>query len=391
MKDAIIRIHPPVMTACWRCVLRSERCDIERLPCTNCRTAYENGSEERLRCESQTRLTEDVEAAFNTATQIGQSNWILREDQDAFKLTIDYSELAPPLLEAHAVRDVLDFRRIESELNEARLCFLAQFITISSRWGGLYERMTENTLTHAARYQALLYSTEPESPLTEKEQWVILNALRCLLNTRNVEEITGYLGTRDNLAAISSETEPILSATLVRHLRGNWSAHPTIYVTESSGNEPHFFESSETFASLLTSTLSGTQSLLLRGRPKDWPTVFYVLYVLTLVHSDLFNCRGYTTAFDEVRRVIKESLKSLSVIFLSCCSESGLQPFSSRFDKTRYALMLGVDTAHMSVQHYDRHRTLWVKEDRPDEIDDEANEDQFMRILYEYSFGFMCF
>jgi hypothetical protein len=295
------------------------------------------------------------------ASQIGQFQWILRDVGDEVLLTVDYAEFHASVLDIHAVRDVLDFHKMGYGQLESQSRFLAQFDTVSSRWGGMYEQMTEETLTKAAVYQAQLLAEERDSTLTDEEQSVILSALRCLVITRNVEEICGYLPYSRSITACPHVDELITKARLESHL-GHWCAHPSTYLSNSFVHKSPSTETYATLASLLPMTLNAAQSMLLRGRPKDWPTLFYVLYVLVLLQSDLDSWRNHSASFEAVRRATDKALTSLSILFLFCCGNSESQPFSKRFDKTRFAFELGVGTDHMYVEHYDRHHRLWMEE-----------------------------
>lgn len=292
------------------------------------------------------------------------------------------------------MNDLTYFRSPKKPDRDADLDFLRQFATFRDRWGGTYEHMTADTLSQAADQQAHVLSHANED-IPDAEQHVILTALRCLIMTHNLEEPAGYLPYGRKIWLSTNELT-VREAKLEPHL-GGWCAHPKIHfedVTDYVFNEevhqgmqlpdqllmeekpPHNYkhrymtiepekskvlEEADTLQVLLPATLSATQSLLLRKRPKDWPVVFFTLYILHLISENVGQCSYYSDALTKIRDPTKEALKTLRALYVHVCRPK-YRPFSEQFDEGAYARLLGVEIDDMLIQRYGRHHRLWRDE-----------------------------
>lgn len=290
---------------------------------------------------------------------------MLRQGEDAFVLVADYSSFPQVDLERHFVRDVPQFQKPDVGLHTARLEFLEQFDTLSQRWHRLFETWTEDTFTRAAAFQKSFIDQASNAELPDDEKWVILNALRCLVTLRDIDELALNMDKFDESYPIATT----LAESGFQSGVGGHRARPRIdvlhfsYAELDSRYKETRIDPSATLSKLLPTTFSAAQSLLLRGRPKDWSAIFYVLLILFHVEGDLQSCGDLTTAFESAQVVVKEALHDLVRSFLFCCGGpgQGLHPFLEHFDEEWYKLMVGADADPIYAEHYAWHHERWME------------------------------
>ena len=106
---------------------------------------------------------------------------------------------------------------------------------------------------------------------------------------------------------------------------------------------------------LLQRTIEIAQRILDRNRPQDWPSLFYVLCILSLTRSSI-NASLWTTATVRADRELKKALRELCGLFH--LATGNVQPLNPAFDIEHYATM--VDDNEQAVEHYHRMHQLWI-------------------------------
>lgn len=113
---------------------------------------------------------------------------------------------------------------------------------------------------------------------------------------------------------------------------------------------------SDTFCYQLARALEGTEKMLLRGSPQDWPTVFYTLSILAQVHTNFPDNEDYEQVYLPLRSDLFRVIEELSSLYLFCCGD--LHPLNQSFDIHCFGLMVR-DT--LATQHYEAMHKFWLE------------------------------
>jgi hypothetical protein len=108
---------------------------------------------------------------------------------------------------------------------------------------------------------------------------------------------------------------------------------------------------------LLWKTFQTAQKLLLRGRPQDWPALFYTLCLLMLTYKTFHTTNLFTRVLDAPSREFCKALKSLIRVFLHHCGY--LHPLNADLNIGWYSLMVGGET--LPIKHYTEMNSIWVE------------------------------
>ena len=114
-------------------------------------------------------------------------------------------------------------------------------------------------------------------------------------------------------------------------------------------------EDREPLPQMLKRTFQMAQRLLFRGRPQDWPSLFYALCILLLVHGNI-NYSDWTEAMDRPAKATENALRELCHLFHLITGN--MQPLSEDLDLKRYAAL--VDDNELAVDHYRRLHQMWL-------------------------------
>jgi hypothetical protein len=304
--------------------------------------------------------------SLTALTELADGVWILRTGPIHWKIVVDYTSLGREKVFESAIVDLPWFVNGDSvaeERDTAHVEFLNQFETIQVRWND-YEQITEDIISSAANYQKSLLQVEGGDLWEADEDILVLLALRCLVISHDLSEIGGNLPCS---WVIDEDFDykywQISKAELCPHPRRPLSGQmldPSIELWQMSEDYElpnDRKEHTNTLRFLLRKTVQTAQKLLLRGRPEDWPTIFYTLCLLMVVYGTFDLASSFTRVLRRTSREFRKALKSLIRLFLYCCGD--LHPLNNVFDIKSYALMVGGNT--LPVEHYMEMNSIWIE------------------------------
>lgn len=276
------------------------------------------------------------------------------------KAHVSYEGVSFADRDVSTVRDLLlptDLAISALEFRISLQVFLQQFHSLPHRWGWNYEPLTENIIDSSAQWQEhyLLKSTLMPTH-THNEATVVAASLRCLAISHEIAQISGNWST----SYFQEEDERYVRlADVKRNPRGeNSGIRPSVDVwrLEDDAELPESIpQNREKLPHMLRGTIQMAQRLLCRGRPQDWPSLFYVMCILLLVHGDL-DAYFWTESTDRAARETKKAIRKLCRLFHH--TTGNMQPLSSDFDIKRYAVL--VDDNELAVEHYGRMHQMWM-------------------------------
>lgn len=129
------------------------------------------------------------------AIQISPNQWILREAMGDYVMTFDYSDVDPSQFDRCNFIDVVRFQNENVSFERASGEFLEQFAFAMGRWGYGYVAFIREICDHAADHQKHRIASGIYEPLDDDERWVSMNALRCIVMIRDIEELHVLLKT----------------------------------------------------------------------------------------------------------------------------------------------------------------------------------------------------
>lgn len=327
-------------------------------------------------------------------TELADGVWILHTGPIHWKIVVDYTSLGREKVFESAIVDlpwfVNDGDSVAEERDTAHVKFLNQFETIQVRWASHYEQITEDIISSAANYQKHLLQVESRDLWEADEDILVLLALRCLVISHDLSQIDvshshTWVIDEDFDYKYWQMTEAELRPCLGRHHSGQ-TLVPSIELWQMSEDYElpnDRKEHTNTLRFLLRKTFQTAQKLLLRGRPEDWPTLFYTLCLLMIIYGTFDLANSFTRVLHRTCTEFHKALKSLIRLFLYCCGD--LHPLNNAFDIRLYALMVGGDT--LLVEHYMEMNSIWVECRRY--FDVVENADDFFKHLENYCAGFM--
>ena len=299
-------------------------------------------------------------------TELADGVWILHTGPIHWKIVVDYTSLGREKVFESAIVDLPWFVNGDSvaeERDTAYVKFLNQFEKIQVRWND-YEPITEDIISSAANYQKSLLQVESRGLWEADEDILVLLALRCLVVSHDLSEIGGNLPCRWMIDEdFDYKYWRIAEAELCPHPRRPHSGQmldPSIELWQMSEDYElpnDRKEHTNTLHFLLRKTFQTAQKLLLRGRPEDWPTLFYTLCLLMIIYGTFDLASSFTRVLHRTSREFYQALKSLIRLFLYCCGD--LHPLNNAFDIRWYALMVGGNT--LLVEHYMEMNNIWVE------------------------------
>ena len=231
--------------------------------------------------------------------------------------------------------------------------FLQQFHSIPTRWGWEYEPFTEEIIDSSAQWQEKSFVASTLMPThTYNEATIVAAALRCLVISNEISQVT----LNWSIGQCPDETQRYLRLTNVERSPRGVRPSVDVWKLASDARLPDCVpQNRETLPQMLKRTFQMAQRLLHRGRPSDWPALFYVLCILLLVHGNI-SALMWTEAIDKAACETKEALSELCHTFHNITDN--MQPLSSELDLERYAAL--VDDNKLAVHHYRRMHYLWL-------------------------------
>jgi len=137
-----------------------------------------------------------------------------------------------------------------------------------------------------------------------------------------------------------------------------WGIQPAVDVWRLVKNDPHLRStplSREALPAMLRRALVTAQHMFYRGRPAEWPCLFYAICILKLVSNQLGYTEHWTEACESTAEEMQTSLYHLSHLFQF--GTNNVQPLSSNFDIDHYASL--VDDNDLAVKHYLKMHHVW--------------------------------
>ena len=228
--------------------------------------------------------------------------------------------------------------------------FLGQFATIGSRWGGMFEMMTEKVLQEAANFQYSWLQRSNLCPIDRLDESTLIAASLCCLTLANeIYQVTinwrvsyrlkyGRWGRLTEL-----ERDPI---------RGISPAVEICRFPCKFKCPPY----KRTFGSTLRIILQKLQTILYRRRPEDEPYIFYTLCILALFSNIIGYQNQWTAAFRKADRELRDGVLELCEMYH--LSTNNRHPLNSNFDIDEYAAL--VDGNELVTKHLKTMHDLWM-------------------------------
>lgn len=234
--------------------------------------------------------------------------------------------------------------------------FLQQFQPLPQRWFGKYEQLTEHIILSSAQGQESYFLKSTLMPThTHNEATVVAASLRCLAISYEI----GQVWRNWTIDHFEFEIVDVRLRDQERNPMGqNAGILPSvdIWKVEDDKELPDSIpQNRERLPQMLRGTLQMALQLLYRGRPQDWPSLFYVLCILSLVHRHI-DADLETGATDRAASATSEAFQKLCRLFHQYTGN--MQPLNSDFDVNRYAAL--VDDNELAVEHYGRMHEAWM-------------------------------
>lgn len=368
--------------------------------CTQCGTVQGAYKSRCKQCNGllHTLLAQNLDRAFASQEtsirrqgirDLGDGWWLFCDGQDwTFKVKVSYEE-GTTLAEraAFTIRDLslpADHAVSPWEFRFYLQEFLLQFASIPQRWGWEYEPLTEDILKSSAQWQeSYLFKSTMMPTHTYGEATVVAASLRCLVISQQISRVWAHWSGSD----FQSEDERYSRlADLKRNPRGkDTGIGPSIDAWRLGKSEqlpdsvPH---DREMLPQMLQGTFQMAQRLLYRRRPQDWPPLFYVLCILTVVQGNI-NSEFWTNATHVAAKETKKTLRRLCHLFHRFTDN--MQPLNSDLDLERYAAL--ADDNELAVEHYRRMHQMWLDNKDGDEVEEDAAD--FWKNLDSFVHGMM--
>lgn len=313
------------------------------------------------------------------------SNWLLQSAHSSKYMLIEVDD--DEILDA-STSALLDFTAIQSlsqhtassgssmEILEA---FLTQFHNLPVLLGGYYENMTSDLISAAARLQSQLLrksdtvvsDTTPHFPTDlSSDDTVIALALHCLatihfldvidLHNPNIPEAELFLNGSPVLIMEQEDDERRFLPTVRLHqpeyhpVPGLGSAISN-QSTEESGSGLRL---DREFHRMLEHVVHVSFRLLDAQDPRHWPTVLYVLVILSVGVRDSLH------PFLRWKRRLRDAQEGFDLVFQDlaryyCICTDGGQILSGRWNREEYAARVQQDM--VAVEHAEILNRLWLE------------------------------
>jgi hypothetical protein len=300
-------------------------------------------------------------------TQLTDGVWILHTGPIHWKLVVDYTTLDREKAFESAIVDLPWLANGDSTAEErgtAYAKFLNQFENIRVRWGYHYEWCTEEIISSAADYQKHLLQVKSEDPCGTDEDTLVLLALRCLVISHDISQFSSNFSGMTVLGKDFNYKYVNLMKAKLYPIQGRACDGQTLDPSVDLWQLPEDYElrnyrkeHTNTFYLLLWKTFQTAQKVLLRGRPQDWPAIFYTLCLLMLMYDNFDYTTLYVRELDAPCREFCKALKSLIRVFLHHCEY--LHPLNAELNIGWYSLMVGGEA--LPIKHYTETNNMWVE------------------------------
>ena len=292
---------------------------------------------------------------------LGNGRWLFRDGPEwTLEVHVSYQGTSFTERAASTVRDLwlpADHAISPWEFRFSLQDFLQQFHSIPTRWGWEYEPLTEEIIDSSAQWQEKFFVASTLMPThTCNEATIVAASLRCLVISNEISHITANWSIGQ---CLDEKPHYFRLTDLERHPRGqDLGIRPLVDVWKLASDAclpDSVPQNREVLPQMLKRTFQMAQRLLYRGRPDDWPALFYVLCILLLVHGNI-SAAMWTEAIDEAACETKDALQELCHTFYHITDN--MQPLTSELDLKRYAAL--VDDNELAVDHYRRLHHMWL-------------------------------
>ena len=289
---------------------------------------------------------------------LGNGRWIFRDGPEwTLEVHVSYQGTSLAERAKSTVRDLwlpADHAISPWEFRFSLQDFLQQFHSIPTRWGWEYEPVAEEIIDSSAQWQEKFFVASTLMPThIYNEATIVAASLRCLVISNEIGQITSSW----SIGQGPDEKQHYCRLTDVDRDQ-DWGIRPLVDVWKlaSDARLPDSVpQNREVLSQMLKRTFQMAQRLLYRGRPHDWPALFYVLCILLLVHGNM-SAPLWTEAVYEAARGTKEALQELCHTFHHITDN--MQPLTTELDLKRYAAL--VDDNELAVDHYRRLHNMWL-------------------------------
>ncbi len=295
---------------------------------------------------------------YQGVRDLGNGWWLFVQGRDwTFKVCVQYEETSLAEKVASTVRDLwlpTDHAISPWEFRFSLRDFLHQFYSLSHRWGGQYEPFTEDIIYWSAQWQESYFLRSTLMPThTRGEATIVAAALRCLVISNEINQVgmnwsTRFFRRKDERYARLADVERSQDQGIRPSVKV-WRLERGTQLPDSVPQDR------ESFPQMLKRIFHMARLLLYRGRPQDWPSLFYVICILALVRGGT-NYQFWTKAADRAAREIWGALQELCRLFF--LTTGNMQPLNSNLDLERYAVL--ADDNELAVEHYRRMHHLWL-------------------------------
>ena len=228
--------------------------------------------------------------------------------------------------------------------------FLKQFHDINTRWGNYYEPATEDLITLCAQIQEDILSRTLRMPANlSEESLLIALSLRTLAFAHNLSMVTMNLPLGSNVGMNFLQPEVIQDKNPSVEI---WTCSPatesaSAYLGHDGGRQ---------FSSMIEDIVGITQRLLFRRRPKDWPSLFCVLFLLNLILQEI-RVRLWVDTFDCAYEALKSVWSMLCQLYHVCTK--GNHPLTHDWSVEEYTSLVENDT--LAIAHFRFLNNMWVE------------------------------
>jgi hypothetical protein len=260
-----------------------------------------------------------------------------------------------------AIQDLTAFTPTDDSQNsqlDGIAKFVEQFRNVEDRWLDIYSESAEQVVRCVSEYLNVLLNRD--NPLKDDYE-PLISALRCLVMSHNFKMFDtnyrpGWISKRgrDKSKKVFGRSEIELGRT------GQLTLSPEIVLLrrpKDSPDDEHRKGESDSFCYQLAKAIESTEKMLLRGSPRDWPTVIFSCSILALVYNNLPEMEDYTRVFWPLRGGLYRAMQELSSLYLFCCGD--MHPLNQKFDIHWFRLMVGGDS--LAIQHYEAMNKQWLE------------------------------
>ncbi|PGH11734.1 hypothetical protein AJ80_06995 [Polytolypa hystricis UAMH7299] len=307
--------------------------------CTQLQDLFQNGNTGinilRSIVDVPVHASYDLETPFSALIQVSPTTWHLQgEENCSYFLTVDPSTFPQEKIAQYTIRDMRSIHHsidsgespvpsspsspsspppqpaFQTSLHE----FLSQFEDIQDRWLQVYDQLTSSILIDAARLQRDLLADIRPPPIVDlsSETTIIALALNCLVTSdqpRTTLQTPHYQHRMDKIYLF-----PLLEIRREEDGRGVAGV-----VSRPTPPPPVVgWHLNSTIPSMLLHIIHLAQRILHNQDPRDWPTIAYVLCIMSLIMRSLEYEHHWTGALVAAGQALNVPFSDLCRLYYVC-------------------------------------------------------------------------